>query len=169
MIFQVLLWSVKNWISLKSRQNFGRKFYWISILHSLGCHSYRFSVNMKPKIKVLTFLHSLTTSNSPGANKGGKHKHLSPPSPLQLPPSGPSVRLHYPLQGHAVHYNLHYWHQCLDTEVWCIDEDYLHKRGDILITGLPLAKQFTHSPQRARNSVWPSPSYCSSETQVQIY
>ena len=114
-------------------------------------------------------MHSLTTSNSLGANKGGKHKHLSPPSPLQLPPSGPSVRLHYPLQGHAVHYKLHYWHQHLDTEVWCIDEDYLHKRGDILITGLPLAKQFTHSPQRARNSVWPSPSYCSSETQVQIY
>ena len=33
-IFQVLLWSVKNWISLKSRQNFWRKFYWISNLHS---------------------------------------------------------------------------------------------------------------------------------------
>ena len=83
MIFQVLLWSVKNWISLKSRRNFGRKFYWISILHSLGCHSYRFSVNIE--IKVLTFLHSLTTSNSPGANKGGKHKHLSPPSPSNSP------------------------------------------------------------------------------------
>ena len=50
-IFQELLWSVKNWISLKSRQNFLQKFYWVSSLHSCWCRPYWFPLRISTLFK----------------------------------------------------------------------------------------------------------------------